>query len=112
MQACFIASVAHTQKGHKYITFWRPDNAGYAWPLSWSGRYCSQQVLEEMTYYNDGIHTIAVPVEVVEKLAIPPEKGMVDNDAGPVVLNTRENWNALVQAVIRPPLNEVKLYPL
>jgi hypothetical protein len=112
MQAYFIASVAHTQKADRYITFWRAENKGYAWPLSWSGKYSEEAVLQNMEYYNDGWHTIAVPADVVEKLAVGPGKGTVDNDAGPVVLNTPDNWDMLLQAVIRQPLHEVKLYPM
>jgi hypothetical protein len=112
MQAYFIASVAHTQKADRYITFWRAENKGYAWPLPWSGKYSEEAVLNEMAYYNDGWHTIAVPVDVVERLATAPEKGTVDNDAGPVVLNTLANWDLLLQSVIRQPLHEVKLYPV
>jgi hypothetical protein len=112
MQAYVIVSVAHTLKADLYITFWRPENKGYAWPLSWSGKYSEEEVLKNMEYYNDGWHTIAVPVDIAEKLALAPKKGMVDNDAGPVVLNTPANWDMLLHAAIRQPLHEVKLYPM
>lgn len=34
-----IVSTKHTIPRHKYITFWRPNRAGYCWPLSWAGHY-------------------------------------------------------------------------
>lgn len=112
MQEFYIASVKHTHKAHDYITFWRPEDKGYAWPLSWSGKYNEEQVAEGRAWYHNGEDSIAVPVQVVEKLGVPPKPGMVDNDVGPVVLNTRDNWNTLIAGVLQPPSQAVKLYRL
>ena len=111
MREFYIASVTHTHREHQYVTFWRPEDQGYAWPLSWSGRYTEEQVLDSLEYYNDGWHTIAIPVDVVQRLAVPPFKGTIDGDAGPVVMNTLENWKVLQDAVVWQPGHEVKLYP-
>ena len=110
MREYFVVSVVHTHRSHKYITFWRPEDKGYAWPLPWSGRYSEEYLLSKLQFYNDGWHSIAVPVDVVERLGVTPAKGQIDGDIGPVVLNTRENWKLLEEAAIRPPLNKVKLY--
>lgn len=99
----YIVSVKHTMRRDRYITFWRPSDAGYAYPLSWAGRYHRAGVLARTGYYNDGISTVAVPCSVVDPLGVDPIKGTVDNDAGPVVLNNAANWRTLLNAVIEPP---------
>lgn len=102
MSDFFIASPKHTlgMRHHKYITFWRPDDRGYAWPLSWSGRYSADAVNDPKRYYSDGVDTLAVPCAVVESIAVAPKKGDIDNDAGPVVMNTKENWAYLRQHAV------------
>jgi len=90
----YIASIRHTQKQHRYITFWRPENAGYCWPLSWAGEYTPEQVREQFAYYNSE-RDMAVPVDAVKRFALPPAPGDVDNDAGPVVPNNPAIWHAL-----------------
>lgn len=102
----YIASLKHTRRDNAYITFWRPDNCGYAWPLPWSGKYADERVLLDQDYYNNGYDTIAVPCEMVDALAVPPVSGTVDNDAGPVVLNNRTNWKCIVEFAIEPPKNK------
>ena len=102
----YIVSVKHTRRQHKYITFWRPDDCGYAWPLSWAGRYPKAVVMQHPSYYNSGYSTIAVPCELVDALAVPPEPGHIDGDAGPVVLNNRTNWLLLIDSAIEPPTHK------
>lgn len=87
----YVISVTHTNREHQYITVWRPDNKGYAWPLSWAGRYTEQQILESLDYYHNG-ENVAVPRHVLDGMAVQPTPGTVDNDAGPVVLNNKANW--------------------
>lgn len=107
----YVASLKHTHREHLYITFWRPDHCGYAWPLSWAGRYPESHVRERLDYLNCG-HTVAVPCEVVDALAVTPERGHIDGNAGPVVPNNRENWKTLLAAVIEPtPEPYTPVYP-
>ena len=91
----FVVNLSHGNREHHYITFWRPDDKGYAFPLSWSGRYERARILESLDYYNGG-ENIAVPCEIVEQLAIAPAPGMIDGDAGPVVPNRKEFWDVLL----------------
>jgi hypothetical protein len=100
----YIVSLKHTRREHLYITFWRPSDAGYSYPLSWSGKYSEAAVMADLGYYNSGHSTIAVPCSVVDQLGESPEPGQIDNDAGPVVRNTAEHWNVLIANVIQPPL--------
>jgi hypothetical protein len=104
----YIASMKWTPRGQAYITFWRPNDCGYAWPLSWAGKYDRATVLESLDYYHNGQESIAVACDAVDALAAAPAKGMIDGDAGPVVLNTPENWRVLLGAVIQPPLHKAR----
>lgn len=95
----FICSIVKTRREDRYITFWRPDDAGYAWPLSWAGEYSLERVNGNMAYYHNGERSVAVDRAAVEALAVDPAPGDVDGNAGPVVLNTPENWAKIMLAV-------------
>jgi hypothetical protein len=107
-QTYFIVSVTHTLRRDPYITFWRPKDSGYCWPLSWAGRYGHRAVSEGRGYYNDGDLNIAVKCDVVDALAVPPEPGRVDGDAGPVVPNNAASWKAILRALIAEPAAKPK----
>lgn len=96
MSDFYVISVTHTQREHQYITVWRPDDKGYAWPLSWAGRYPHERILASLDYYHGG-GNVAVPCNLLDEIAVPPTPKTVDNDAGPVVLNTKENWQRIIQ---------------
>lgn len=49
------------------MTFWGPNNNGYTWWLEHAGRYTHSQVMGELSYYNDGVNTMAVPCEVIDE---------------------------------------------
>ncbi len=106
MADCYIVSTKHTRRDARYITFWRPDNCGYSWPLSWAGRYSSENVMASQDYYNNGHSTVAVPCSVIDPMGVAPEPGMVDGDTGPVVLNNKANWTAILAAALAPPLHQ------
>lgn len=105
---CYVVSLKHTKRDDAYITVWRPDAKGYAWPLSWAGQYNQAQVLAERDYYHRGDDTLAVPCALMDALAVPPAKGTVDNDAGPVVLNTRTNWKCILEFALPDPMHKPK----
>jgi hypothetical protein len=99
---CYIVNLSHLRRDQPYVTVWRPDHRGYAWPLSWAGRYSEEAVRATPDYYNCGDSNIAVPCGILDQLAVPPKPGAIDNDAGPVVLSTAENWRQLIANVIAP----------
>jgi hypothetical protein len=103
MTEFYIVSLKWTKRDNKYITFWRDDDSGYSYPLSWSGRYPEARVMSNLGYYNNGDSTIAVPCSVVDPLGEDPDRGLIDNDAGPVVRNNAEHWKILLANVIEPP---------
>jgi hypothetical protein len=87
-----------------YITVWRPDNKGYAYPLPWAGLYDQATVNAGGDYYStkDGTREwrrFPVPRHVVEALAIPqPEPGVIDGNVGPVLRNNVHIRDALRRA--------------
>lgn len=95
--AFYIADIRRSFRGNPYITFWRPKNAGYCYPLSWAGRYSLETLRGAPSYYEklrDGctraLSRFAVPCEVAEAIAEDPASGMIDGDAGLVVRNTAD----------------------
>lgn len=104
----YIVSLKHTMRSDRYITVWRPDDAGYAYPLSWAGKYHEDSVLNNLSYYNNGDTTIAVPCETLDRIAADPEPKTIDNDAGPVILNKTSSWRQILDNAIRPTPNSAK----
>lgn len=105
---CYVISVHHTLRSHRYVTIWRPDDRGYCWALSRAGKYPLEKVLEKHVYYNSGYANIAVPCSVLDEIAVPPIPGHHDNDAGPCVQNTRENWKTIIAAVVAKPGHDIR----
>jgi hypothetical protein len=105
-QEYYIADMRPEWRGKPYITFWRPKDAGYAFPLPWSGRYAAETVIAGGSYYTlrEGRSLIrfAVPVEAVERIATAPKPRDIDGDVGPVVANNGANRRALRAAAFLP----------
>lgn len=80
-----IVSAKHTLPRHKYVTFWRPNSAGYCWPLSWAGHYDAAEAAKATACPHDDPDSFAVPLDKALALSQPPEAGYIDGDAGPVV---------------------------
>lgn len=77
----FIVSLSHTEKTDKYFTLWRPDNAGYCYPLELAGLYKG---------YDDGYHKNSenIPVPVVAL----PKKFLIRDDGGRIcIVNNKES---------------------
>jgi hypothetical protein len=106
MSTFYIASLKHTDKSHEHITWWQRFHRGYTPVLGeYAGLYC----YGEASDLNDGRDYIAVPAEAVQKLMSPEpyfenRTGLRRwyDQRGPVVDNTRANWNALIAARLLP----------
>lgn len=108
----YIASLKHTGKAHEHITWWGPNHCGYTPVL---GEYAGLYRAEDAAKLNDGKSFIAVPAEAVRALMAPEPYYRVDppgrfyDQRGPVVLNSRANWNRLAEAA--SPANKPKPEP-
>lgn len=103
MSQYLIASLKHTGKGHEHIVWWGRMECGYTPVL---GDYAGRYVFGYAVDLNDGQDCIAVPVEAVRALMTPepyyrPGRRLYDQ-RGPVVDNTRANWNRLIKASLGP----------
>lgn len=107
MAEYYVVSVHHTKRHDHYITVWRPDDRGYAYPLSWAGKYAEERVMAALGYYNSGCSNVAVPCDVLDRIAVPPAPRMIDGDAGPVVVNNAASWRAIKANVIMPPAHPI-----
>ena len=98
----YIASICNTQNHHEHIMFWGKGRCGYYIVISdHMGQYDEAQAAT----LNDGVLYIAVPVSAVIAIQSPEpyyKPGARFYDArGPVVENTRKNWNALIKASMK-----------
>lgn len=106
-QLYYIASLKHTNKYHEHITFWGPDYRGYVIAIDDRvGRYTAEFIAADGGNLNDGESCIAVPEDAVKALLSPTpfyanSRGLAMQFydlPGPVVDNTRANWNRLIAA--------------
>lgn len=105
-QSYMIASLKHTNKWHEHITFWGPDYRGYVLAVTDGhvGLYSAEYIAKDGFHLNDGETCIAVPEDVVKSLLSPEpyflnykgEPARFYDTPGPVVDNTRANWNRLI----------------
>lgn len=108
-QQFFIVDLRLEFSRQKYITFWRPNNANYAWPLSWAGRYDKSTVDAEGSYYcsragGEILARFPVPCEVIEAMNLTdPDDRDIDGSAGPVLRNTAAIRRKLRAAAYIPP---------
>ena len=114
----YIASLKHTSRHHEHITFWGPDWRGYVLAITDErvGKYPEEEVRSGLL--NDGEACIAVPEQAVKELLSPMpyyrngrgEAAQFYDTPGPVVDNTRANWNKLIAASL-PRESKVKPRP-
>jgi len=101
MTKFYIASLTHTGREHEHIGWWGKDWRGYT-PVV--GDYVGEYELADAIKLNDGARSIAVPIEFVRTLLTPEPYFRRESPArwydqrGPVVLNSRTNWSALIAA--------------
>jgi hypothetical protein len=116
MSTFYIASLKHTSKHDEHITFWARFDKGYTPVIGqYAGRYCFGEAMS----LNDGMDCLAVPAHVVQSLVSPepyyrpgsPQRFY--DQRGPVVDNTRANWNRLIASSLRDGrrIEKVKVTP-
>jgi hypothetical protein len=62
---CYVLSLLHTMKSEKYITLWRPKNAGYTYYMEAAGVYD-----EIKPGYHDSHISVPIEKELFESLTI------------------------------------------
>ncbi|PKH21436.1 hypothetical protein CIG19_16690 [Enterobacterales bacterium CwR94] len=98
----FVISVKHNARTDRYIILWADNDSGYRGRTEFAGKYPESRIRARMDYYNSG-EDIAVACDVIEKLAVPVEKGFFDTEGGHWVLNNRKNWQVILNNVIETP---------
>ena len=96
-----VLSLKHTHRRHNAITLWRSNDSGYCWPLERAGIYAEALVLERLGYYNSGCSNIAVPADLVARLAVDIEYDT--REFGICLPNNAKTWKQLLVAVICKP---------
>lgn len=117
MTQYLIASLAHTHRHHEHITFWGPDWRGYVLAIT-DERVGKYDEAEAQGRLNDGELCIAAPEDAVKALLVSTpfyanSQGVARqfyDIAGPVVNNTRDNWNKLIAASL-PRASGIKPKP-
>ncbi|EPJ1396534.1 TPA: hypothetical protein PXQ76_002528 [Yersinia enterocolitica] len=99
----FVISLNHNQRSDSYVILWAENNSGYRGRIESAGRYSEEKILSNLGYYNSGCSAIAVPCEVLERLAEPVKKGFFDTDDGRWVVNCRKNWTEILKNIVRNP---------
>ncbi len=95
LPAFLILSLKWTNKRDRWLTFWRPNAAGYAWFREWAGVYDEDEANRE----RDG-DTMAINVYAVKKYW---EKIEYEGKERQVLPNTKE-----VRAALGITLNDLK----
>lgn len=100
MNMYYVIALQEKINKNPYITFWRPNDAGYCYPVPWAGEYTEARIIEGGHYYTcrrwqektkdyTGIwERIAVRTDLIKPFCIDPAYGLIDGDVGPVIANT------------------------
>lgn len=101
----FVLSVNHTTRDNPYIVLWGANDAGYRGRIEFAGRYTESAIKANITYYNNGISTIAVPCDVLEAVShrVPPK--FFDTPDGRWLRNNRETWKIAIRCAMPTPIN-------
>lgn len=103
MSMYYLIDLREKNNRNPYITFWRPNDAGYCYPVPWAGEYTEERIIEGDDYYTrrrwqkrtnayTGIwERIAIRTDLIKPFCIKPAYGLIDGNIGPVIANTGKN---------------------
>ncbi len=97
----YICDLREVWRKQRYVTFWRPNNANYAWAIEWSGIYDLPTVNAKGDYYLQPAgdrERFPVPVAMARLLARP---AVIDGKQVTAVRNTQRNREWLRAAAYR-----------
>lgn len=100
----FVVDLRQEWNRNPYVTLWRPESCGYAYPLPWAGRYTTDEIEASGSYHTQRRYVagkghvgvwdrFAVACEEIERLATAPDvvgRGRIDGNTGPVVRNSAD----------------------
>lgn len=104
MSQFYIVSVKHTLKTCDYILLWKPEAKGYTYSLERAGKFSREEVMGELSSYNNGTYTVAIPCEVLEHLSTTSENPEII--PGRVVMHIKAHWDELLKHTIEKPKNK------
>lgn len=88
----YVVDLRRDWNRRPYLSFWRPKNANYAYPLVWAGRYTIDELEPgyhyHLAYESTTIERCPVLCSIIETRSVSPRKGIIDGDTGPVVVNS------------------------
>jgi len=88
-----------------YVSFWRPDDAGYCYPLTWAGKYKIERIASQLGYYwhrnTKSFTRFPILCEEVDRIAVAPKPKTIDGDVGPVVWMNKNTRATLRAAMLR-----------
>ncbi|WP_456015866.1 hypothetical protein [Methylorubrum populi] len=105
----YIVDLRPEWNKNPYVSFWRPDDAGYCYSLAWAGKYTAERVAQGGSYYTYKAWTspkgpgrlftrFAVRCADVEAFGEAPDtegRGRIDGNTGPVLRMSGAMRNAL-----------------
>ena len=114
MSEFYIVDVRPAWAREPYLTMWRANDAGYAQSVPWAGLYSLAEISPgHCKTEGRRIIRMAVPAEIVQKLAEPPIPERPIDGPGPVLHNTPAVVRALKRArLILEPVGDVETYPI
>ncbi len=86
----YVISLKHTHKGDKYITLWRPNNAGYCYSQDQAGKY--KEIIDG--YHNNETNSVPFKCDKLDGLFIDSDI-IVDNKVKKCMPNCKQVWNML-----------------
>lgn len=99
----YIISLHHTNPKEKYLTLWRPNNAGYCYSKEMAGTYENPEI-----GYHDSDINMPLPVQQADTLF---QETMYDGQLKNMIPNTKETWKVLGLKMTKNGLQKVKPKP-
>ncbi|OFX56305.1 MAG: hypothetical protein A2066_12950 [Bacteroidetes bacterium GWB2_41_8] len=95
-----IISLAHTNKTDKFITLWRPNNAGYCYSKPMAGIYEKPE-----KGYHDSDSNMPITVDQADKLFI---EAKYDGELRMMIPNCKQVWDVLNVKMTKNGLQKLK----
>lgn len=95
-----VISLTHTNRKDKFITLWRPKNAGYCYSKQMAGIYETPE-----KGYHDSDSNMPISIEKADELF---KELPYDGELKMMIPNCKETWKALNVKMTKDGLQKVK----